>query len=114
MNENNELAPREQGVMVGTRPQHDVDCDCDEGCCEERPMDRYETGVEYNRPTGLKRPSKYEFRDFSVKGLNYGYIVNVGCHSFAIETKERLANVLADYILDPDKMERIWWENKTV
>lgn len=58
--------------------------------------------------------SEYSFRDFSVKKLNYGYIVTAGCHKFAIESDERLIKVISEYIKDPSAKEKEWWKTKKV
>lgn len=58
--------------------------------------------------------SDYSFRDFKVEKLNYGYIVHVGCHKFAIETKENLIKELTEYISDPHSKEETWWKTKTI
>lgn len=55
-----------------------------------------------------------DLRDFSIKKLNYGYIVTIGCHKFAIETKENLAKQISEYILDPQKKEEEWFSKKTL
>ena len=41
-------------------------------------------------------PSK-ERRDVRVESLNYGYIVRIDCHSFAIETVDKLNKTLYLY-----------------
>lgn len=48
------------------------------------------------------------FRNISIRALNAGYIVDVGCHSFAIETKESLIDKLTQYINNPRATERKW------
>ena len=53
-----------------------------------------------------------QIRDFSVKALNYGYIVNVGCHSFAIETADRLIEKLSEYINNPSDTETKWFKGE--
>lgn len=58
--------------------------------------------------------NQYVFREFKVKKLNYGYLVNIGCHQMAIESKETLKRVLCEYIDDPNKKETEWWKNKTI
>lgn len=50
-----------------------------------------------------------KMREFTVKPLSYGYIVVVGCTSFAIETKEQLINKLTDYIKYPEDTEKKWF-----
>lgn len=48
------------------------------------------------------------FRTINIKALNAGYIVDVGCHSFAIETKQSLIDKLTQYINNPRATERKW------
>ena len=60
------------------------------------------------------RKTGYEFREFSVKPLNYGFIIRAGCHQFAIETPERLAYVISEYVLNPNDKETKWWEEKKI
>lgn len=74
-------------------------------CCDDEVECEVECCVKQNH---------YEFREFSVKKLEYGYIITIGCHKMAIETKERLAKCLSDYVKDPDATERKWWTNKEI
>lgn len=50
-----------------------------------------------------------KIRDVRIEQLNYGYIVRVGCHSFAIETKEKLINLLSEYMGSPEITEKNWF-----
>lgn len=72
---------------------------------EERCIDGSDVKSAYNM---------YNFRNFSVEKMNYGYIVTVGCHKFAIESKERLAGLLSTYVLDPNRVEQTWWKDGIV
>ena len=56
----------------------------------------------------------YKFREFTVKPLNYGFIITAGCHQFAIETPEKLAFVLSEYVLNPSDKETKWWKEKKI
>ncbi len=47
-----------------------------------------------------------------IKQLNYGYFVKVGCHDFAIETKEKLIDSLIQYVNNPKKITELWNDNK--
>jgi hypothetical protein len=40
-------------------------------------------------------------RQIRISELNNGFVVEVGCQSFAIETKARLITLLANYIQEP-------------
>ena len=94
-------------------------------------MNQIETGQEvcagtttfqynYGRPPeieGMAVPPNYQqntIRNISIKQLNYGYIVEVGCHSFAIETHHKVMIHLGKYLADPKKTEEEWFEKKTL
>jgi hypothetical protein len=65
------------------------------------------------RPMEATTQAKPNMRAFTVQPLDHGYIVQVGCTSFAIESKERLIEKLAAYITDPAGTEAKW-NNKTL
>lgn len=46
--------------------------------------------------------------EVTVRSLNYGYIVTVGCNSFAIETSEDLTKSLTAYFLNPRETTLLW------
>jgi hypothetical protein len=56
--------------------------------------------------------SKNKIRDVVIKQLDHGYIVKVGCQSFAIETPERITTALGDYLKDPSNTENNWFAGK--
>lgn len=94
-------------------PERPVDCDeedCGDDCCCESPGEPQCCDEGY----AIKKAYEYEFRDFSIKHLNAGYIVTIGCHKIAIETKEKLAKIVSNYILDPNKTEEAFHKEKTV
>ena len=51
-------------------------------------------------------------RDIQIKSLNHGYIVTIGCQSFAIEEIKTLIKHLEVYLRDPAKTERDWQNGK--
>ncbi len=51
-------------------------------------------------------------RSISINPQNYGYCVQVGCQSFAIETKEKLIENLKAFLDDPSGVEEQWMKNK--
>jgi hypothetical protein len=53
-------------------------------------------------------------REIRITPLNYGYIVKIDCHQFAIETKESLIKKLTDYITNPSGVEAEWFKNQTL
>lgn len=60
----------------------------------------------------MPAPDRAVIRDVKIKQLNFGYMVQVGCHSFAIETREKLLTALGDYMKDPQKTEKEWFDGK--
>lgn len=79
------------------------EADCCSGYDSERP-----------RNESILKDCVYDFRDFTVKKLNYGYIITVGCHRFAIEDKKKVIKLISEYVDDPNKVESKWWKNKTL
>lgn len=51
-------------------------------------------------------------RNITIQALNHGYVVAVGCHSFAIEKASDLIAKLAEYINNPAETEKKWNEGK--
>lgn len=68
----------------------------DPNCCEKKPD---EVGT---------------IRNVTIKQLNYGYIVDVGCHKFAFESAEKLVRYLADYLKNPNKTENEWFSGTLI
>ena len=55
-------------------------------------------------PTG-----KPKIREIIIKEVNGGYIVSVGCHTFAFSTKDELTTTLLKYINEPEEIEKKWF-----
>ena len=92
--------------------ESNLSSNCNEGYETKASYELEDTPASYELS---KAPNvQYSFRNFSVSKLNYGYVVNVGCHSFAIEAKENLIKLLTEYISDPNAKEIQWWETKTI
>lgn len=109
MNENEELNCIGSDSGIGVACDGPIQAyDGDEPCCEEPCANEPR-----NEHICLKS-GNYEFRDFSVKKLNYGYIITVGCHKFAIEDKKKVIKLISEYVDDPNKVESKWWETKKV
>jgi len=53
-------------------------------------------------------------RDISIRQLNFGYNVTIGCHTFAIETYKTVTNLLAQYMANPSAVEKTWYTNTFV
>lgn len=78
----------------------------DEVCCEsDRPM-----GL--SSCCGGEKCSSDEvgkIREVSIRQVNYGYVVVVGCHTFAIESVAKLSEMLNTYLLKPNETEKQWY-----
>lgn len=48
----------------------------------------------------------------TIKQLNYGYIIEVGCQTFAIESASLLIAKLSEYISNPGETEKKWNDGK--
>ena len=62
----------------------------------------------------LCQASKEEtkIRKIGIRQLEYGYVVEVGCHWFAIETVDKLLQALTDYVNNPKSIEKAWFDGK--
>jgi hypothetical protein len=50
-----------------------------------------------------------KIRQINIEEVSRGYIVRVGCHTFAISTKAELTTKLTEYINEPTKTEKKWF-----
>lgn len=48
-------------------------------------------------------------REINIRPLNYGYVVNIGCQTFAIESIEKLIINLETYLKNPNGTEKEWF-----
>lgn len=55
------------------------------------------------------RPSN-TIRPINIEEVNRGYIVRIGCHTFAFSTKAELTTHLVGYINEPEKTEEKWFK----
>lgn len=51
-------------------------------------------------------------REISIRELNRGFIVKVGCHSFALSTSDELIRLISDYIKSPSETEHKWFNGE--
>jgi hypothetical protein len=51
-------------------------------------------------------------KSINIHPQSYGYLVKVGCQTFAIESASKLIKVLDKYLDDPGKAEKLWLEGK--
>lgn len=76
---------------------------------------RFVSGLE-NRPEPMgaetvRDTKKNKIKKFDIEQLDRGYVVNVGCHTFAFSTKEELLAKLTEYINEPARTERKWFDD---
>ena len=48
-------------------------------------------------------------RDINIRPLNHGYVVNIGCQTFAIESVDKLVSNLEKYLNSPIETEKEWF-----
>lgn len=68
--------------------------------------------IGYDSPRGeAEAPSKPNaMRDLSIREVNRGFIVQAGCHTFAISTAKELTQLVTEYINDPSGTEKRWFD----
>jgi len=103
------MPPQSQGTgYMAKHPTGALDYDdapkMQEGCHREAINEIVRPFNELDRPNII--------RNITIQQLNYGYIVQVGCHSFAIENAAQLITKLSAYILQPAETEKLWQEGK--
>ena len=67
-----------------------------------RPVERLR-----NDPQPLTSAS--QAREINIRPLNHGYVVNIGCQTFAIESVEKLVSNLEKYLNSPIEIEKEWF-----
>lgn len=50
-------------------------------------------------------------KEIVIRPLNHGYVITVGCQSFAIENAFKLSGLLLAYLRDPVEVEKAWMTN---
>lgn len=65
-------------------------------------------------PTPIPNEAVIEnkIRQIGIRQLNHGYIIDVGCQTFAIEKPSDLIAKLSEYINAPAETEKKWQEGK--
>lgn len=53
-----------------------------------------------------------KIREIVIRQVDRGYIVNVGCHTFAISSSEELISKISEYVNEPLKTEDKWFKGK--
>lgn len=62
---------------------------------------------------GLMDSSDNSLKNINIEPLSSGYMVRVGCQTVAIETTEKLIEVLTKYLNDPKTVEKAWYSKAT-
>jgi hypothetical protein len=77
-------------------------------CCEreESPRGR-DLAMGCVNPTPVENNPK--IRSINIEQLDLGYVVRVGCQSFAIETSSKLISALGEYLNAPNETEKKWF-----
>lgn len=55
-----------------------------------------------------------KIREINVKEVDRGFMVNVGCHTFAISKAEELIELVSEYIRTPHETERKWFNGDLI
>lgn len=48
-------------------------------------------------------------REINIQPMDFGYVVRIGCQSFAIESVDKLISNLNEYLKDPNGIEKSWF-----
>jgi hypothetical protein len=51
-------------------------------------------------------------RNINITPLHYGYMVDVGCQRFAVESVDKLLKYLGEYLKDPQAVEKAWFSGE--
>ena len=73
---------------------------------------RIQDPVTYGGVNTLTPPNENQARHIEIDQLNGGYIIRVGCHSFAFETNTKMLKHLTAYLLNPKETEEKWFKKK--
>lgn len=60
----------------------------------------------------MQTTEKPRIYSITLRQLDHGYIVQVGCKDFAIETPEKLSGLLAAYLANPEEIQKKYFEGK--
>lgn len=55
-----------------------------------------------------------EFKKIIIDKLDYGYVIKIGCQSFAIESEKKVLSGLTTYLNNPSEEEKRWFKEKTI
>lgn len=64
------------------------------------------------QPEPIRDSSENKIRQINIEEVSRGYIVRVGCQTYAIETAEQLVSKLSAYIKEPKRVEKLWFDGQ--
>ena len=77
------------------------------GMCASEPHANRQ--IERLRNAPIPEGQSAQAREINIRPLNYGYVVNIGCQMFAIESVEKLISNLEKYLNSPNESEKEWF-----
>ena len=80
----------------------------DNRCKDERPQ---VTECRSEQPVPMNENSNKAKR-INIEPLDFGYVVTVGCQKFAVENSGKLVDSLREYLRDPNRVEKEWFDGK--
>lgn len=72
-------------------------------CTAPTPSNSYGCTPAPPAPCGVDR-----IKEIRIQQVDHGYIVNVGCQTFAVESIKRLVKNIEKYLESPDEIEKAW------
>jgi hypothetical protein len=67
----------------------------------------------FTEPCVPQNPTeKFAHYEINIRPLNSGYLVGVGCQSFAFENKERMMKMIQAFLNDPQTVGENWRKNQ--
>lgn len=80
---------------------------------QQTPQDTQSTYIAERTIPAEPQPSQSNLmRLVTITQLSYGYNVQVGCQTFAIETMEKVIANLASYMANPQQLEEKWFRKE--
>jgi hypothetical protein len=67
-----------------------------------------------DEPMLMGAKSKNKILTINIEQLDYGYVVQVGCQRFAVETHKKVINALNEYMANPDETQRKWFAGEKI
>ncbi len=73
----------------------------------------YRAMPSFAEPCAPQTPTEnFAYYEINIRPLNSGYLVGVGCQSFAFENKERMMKMIQAFLNDPQKVGANWRKNQ--